>query len=755
MKKVININFQGRIIPIEETAYEMLKQYVESLRRYFMNEEGRDEIINDIEGRIAELFSERLKKGTTCITDDDVNAVIANMGRPEDLEAEGETLGSTSFNNTNTRQDAGAGEGQHGQSHASVPPAGRGRLYRNADDMYIGGVCSGLANYFKLDPAIMRIIFILLLFTGPGFLLYIILWIVIPAQSLKTNITKRLYRSSDSRVIAGVCGGMAAYFNIDVWIPRLIFALPLIVGIVSGPFGMWWNDWDFWWGPKIISNSIGGTLFITYVILWIALPVATTAAEKLEMRGEKVDFNSIRNTVKEDLESLKSKAQNMGQEMKQSAQKMGEQAKGLATEAAPAARSAGRGLGHAIGVIFKAFFLLISGALGIAFLVLLATIFGVGVAMMPFKGYFLDGGLQTLLAWVTLLLFFGVPVLAFLVWIIRKIAGSKGNPYLSYTFGFLWILGLFSFIFLIASVNRNFSGGARIQTDFPLQKNIQDRMLVKVANEKVQYYGGWLNLGDEIRFTDDSLVLSNVGMKIERSNDSNYHIYYTRYSMGRGDAQAEELARKIGYGISQWDSVIFIDRGFSIQRNEKFRNQRVVVAIQVPVGKRIVIDRSVNSSLNHWFTLGVRDDRWHNWDGEWDREGTWLWGNQDRDVEYIMTPGGLEEADKIDPIELKKGHFKLKIKTDEVDIHAEGEINDSEQPEQQPYRYKGDQPAAPPAKPAPGQQQDSEKQQQNNGEKTVLKSAIEKIGNVTVIEKTRKTISNLAAPFSIFASVIY
>ncbi len=88
MKKVININFQGRVIPIEETAFELLKQYIESLRRYFANEEGRDEIINDIESRIAELFSERIKKGAICITDDDVNDVIASMGRPEDFEAE-------------------------------------------------------------------------------------------------------------------------------------------------------------------------------------------------------------------------------------------------------------------------------------------------------------------------------------------------------------------------------------------------------------------------------------------------------------------------------------------------------------------------------------------------------------------------------------------------------------------------------------------------------------------------------------------
>src|SRR6476620_11262268 len=101
MKKVININFQGRVIPIEETAHDILKQYIESLRRYFANEEGRDEIISDIESRIAELFSEQLKKGSTCITDENVQSIIASMGRPEDFEAqEAETSSTTSSSST-------------------------------------------------------------------------------------------------------------------------------------------------------------------------------------------------------------------------------------------------------------------------------------------------------------------------------------------------------------------------------------------------------------------------------------------------------------------------------------------------------------------------------------------------------------------------------------------------------------------------------------------------------------------------------
>ena len=86
MNKVININFQGRVIPIEEPAYEELKKYVESLRAYFANEDGKEEIINDIENRIAELISEKLKAGQTFISGDHVAAIIASMGRPEQFD---------------------------------------------------------------------------------------------------------------------------------------------------------------------------------------------------------------------------------------------------------------------------------------------------------------------------------------------------------------------------------------------------------------------------------------------------------------------------------------------------------------------------------------------------------------------------------------------------------------------------------------------------------------------------------------------
>ena len=380
MKKIININFHSRVIPIEETAYEILQQYIDSLRRYFAHEEGRDEIVSDIENRFSELFADKLKKGAACVTDEDVNAIITSMGRPEEFE--GEEAGTTA----GAAPGAGAGSGPAPGNAASASQQGYGsytteeprRLYRAANDKVLGGVCAGLANYLRLDPAVVRILFVLISFGwGFGFLLYIILWIVLPTRALVANARKRLYRNPDDRVIAGVAGGLAAYFHIEVWIPRLIFALPMILGIITSIFqSIWW----FHFGGHVLFDGFGGTLFITYIVLWIVLPEAITASEKLEMRGEKVDLESIKNTVKSDLETFKGRAKEMGAEMQERMQQMGQQmgqqirqgAQNFSAEAGAAVRKSNTGIGHAIGVLFKAFFLLIAGLIAFALIMALA-----------------------------------------------------------------------------------------------------------------------------------------------------------------------------------------------------------------------------------------------------------------------------------------------------------------------------------------------------------------------------------------------
>ncbi|MEO7766055.1 MAG: PspC domain-containing protein, partial [Ferruginibacter sp.] len=138
MKQVININFHGQVVPIEVSAFELLKSYTDSLSRHFANEEGKEEIINDIESRIGELFQERLKKGATCITDDDVNAIIKSMGRPEEFE---DADDNASYKQTSESKSSGP------EPFQSTTGASK-RLFRNENEKVIGGVCGGLAAYF-------------------------------------------------------------------------------------------------------------------------------------------------------------------------------------------------------------------------------------------------------------------------------------------------------------------------------------------------------------------------------------------------------------------------------------------------------------------------------------------------------------------------------------------------------------------------------------------------------------------------------
>ena len=99
-------------------------------------------------------------------------------------------------------------------------------LYRDANNKVIGGVCSGIAAYFNIEPIIVRLVFI---FSGIGFFAYILLWAFVPSSdSVQNGVRKRLYRNPDEKIIAGVCSGIASYFNINVWIPRFIFLIPFI-----------------------------------------------------------------------------------------------------------------------------------------------------------------------------------------------------------------------------------------------------------------------------------------------------------------------------------------------------------------------------------------------------------------------------------------------------------------------------------------------------------------------------------------------
>ena len=167
MKKTLTVNLGGTVFHIDEDAYRLLDNYLCNLRLHFRKQEGAEEIVNDIENRISELFAEKLSAGSQVITIADVEEVIARMGKPEDF---GEDTGEEEPQKTT------------GQTGAQQGATIRRRLYRNPDDKILGGVISGLAAYLNWDVTVLRLIMFVVLICGYGVLIpiYIICWLVIP-----------------------------------------------------------------------------------------------------------------------------------------------------------------------------------------------------------------------------------------------------------------------------------------------------------------------------------------------------------------------------------------------------------------------------------------------------------------------------------------------------------------------------------------------------------------------------------------------
>jgi phage shock protein PspC (stress-responsive transcriptional regulator) len=160
MNKTVNINIGGLFFHIDEDAYQKLSKYFDSIKRSLTNTSGKDEIMRDIEMRVAELLNERQKSDKHVINNKDVDEVIVIMGQPEDyrIDDDNEPL-SESFSSSTRRK----------------------KLYRDKDRGLLGGVCTGLSHYFGIEAVWIKILFLLLtFFGGSGILIYFIFWIATP-----------------------------------------------------------------------------------------------------------------------------------------------------------------------------------------------------------------------------------------------------------------------------------------------------------------------------------------------------------------------------------------------------------------------------------------------------------------------------------------------------------------------------------------------------------------------------------------------
>lgn len=183
MKKTFTINISGSVFHIDEDAFEKLQRYLQMLNRHFGTALEGQEILQDIEARIAELLIEKTNNKVEVVTSEMVNDVMVRMGQPEDfMEVEEEPEAKT-----------------HAQATATEEQPVRRRLYRDGENRVLGGVCSGLSAYFNIDVVVFRIIFVLALFLAFGsILVYVVLWIAVPKA--KTTAQRLEMRGKEATV---------------------------------------------------------------------------------------------------------------------------------------------------------------------------------------------------------------------------------------------------------------------------------------------------------------------------------------------------------------------------------------------------------------------------------------------------------------------------------------------------------------------------------------------------------------------------
>lgn len=269
MKKNISINISGIIFHIEEDGYEVLKKYLDSINRYFSSFEDSSEILSDIESRIAEIFLTKLNEGKQIITQEDVNSLVATMGSVSDFKAAEEQ----EFTDASGKQ----AESESKRTRANYSSTANRTLHRDQTRKILGGVCAGMGNYFNVDPVWIRLLFALLTAGwGFGLLVYLVMWIVVPGSYdlEEPQVTKKMFRDNEKKVLGGVSGGLAAYFGIDIIVVRLLF---------------------------VITAFIGGFGLVAYIVLWLVLPPAVSITDKMQMQGEPVTLSNIESNIKKGL----------------------------------------------------------------------------------------------------------------------------------------------------------------------------------------------------------------------------------------------------------------------------------------------------------------------------------------------------------------------------------------------------------------------------------------------------------------------
>lgn len=577
MKKTISINISGVIFHIEEDGYDKLKNYLSTVQQYFSTYEDSQEIVTDIENRIAEKLLSKLKAADKQVVSlDDVNELVAAMGTVADFEAVEEEEVLVTNGGRHSASSAGSAQARSSQAGGSTsstfttPPPNPGvyqeprRLVRDMRRKTLGGVCAGLAHYFNMDVVWVRLIFVALFIglpalsgasNGPDeffgglsgftFIIYIAMWIALPGVvTIEDDKTvKKFFRNPEDKVLGGVASGIAAYFGIDTGVVRLLFVL------------------------GIVFFGVG---FLLYIVLWMIAPQANTLTEKMEMQGQPITLFNIENSIKQNL-NIDETATNESALTRILLFPF----RAIATILGGLSRALGpllNGVVSLIRVLAGVIMLLMAFSLMIICLAFAGAAIGIwsstgfGPGSFPTDLIRADVTLPMVLSAfiVGLIPAFALAVLGVMLITTRSVISTRT----ALTLGGVWLVSLVVF------------GG----TVTPLISSFQRRGTVeetKVLNVPTAIPTFAIN---DVDFDNDTWN-DRPSIELKGYEGSALNLVQTFRAQGRSRADAQANARQIRYGYAVKDSVVRFDNAMELQPKARFRAQDLDMELMVPYGK--------------------------------------------------------------------------------------------------------------------------------------------------------------------------
>lgn len=203
------------------------------------------------------------------------------------------------------------------------------------------------------------------------------------------------------------------------------------------------------------------------------------------------------------------------------------------------------------------------------------------------------------------------------------------------SFTALSLIGLFCFIALIVSVGKDFRSGNTLKEQVINLSNpgVSKLEITSVSPDQKFYRNRWFKLEPFTATDEDTMLVQNISIHIVKSPNDSFKVTMLRMANGKNRRSADTLASIINFNAIQNDSLLVIDKGIPVTRTDKFRNQRVVLTVYVPVGKQIRVNKNIGWGGN--ISFGFSDNNDWNIDFE-DVEEGW-----DRDVDYVMKADGL------------------------------------------------------------------------------------------------------------------